>query len=281
MGTSTSSGGSPGGAPLIPPWVPPVPPAPSDAPPDVPPPNPEPAPPRQPRPQPTPELAPSGRFFGARLRLGQYAKNGSRDDLGFGLKSYTSKGLSGARRAAARMAGTSRTAGRLYGVLDALSRGGSLPPDIGIDVASLAGRNAREIGDAIAEAIRPPDGTLDAEASRDAIAQAFSDLVENVPNVDLSHLTPEYIELVIEWYVAYDLCRRIELDVGLHIQDKAPNAAVAVSRMEDMKDYVRECVAAQFRSARDSGRRLTRSAAASIANVVIEETFRVFEDYVP
>ena len=30
-----------------------------------------------------------------------------------------------------------------------------------------------------------------------------------------------------------------------------------------------------------AGRRLTRSAAASIANAVIEETFRVFADYMP
>jgi hypothetical protein len=226
-------------------------------------------------------LAPSGRFFGARLQLGQYAKSGSRDDLRAGLKAYTSKGLSGSQRAAARMAGTSRTAGRLHGVLQALSRGEALPPEIGIDAATLAGRDAKEIGDAIAEAIRPSDGTLDAEASRDAIAQAVSDLVDQVPDVDLNALTAEQIELVVERYVAYDLSRRIELDVGSHIQDKAPDAAAAVSRIEDMKAYVRECVAAQFRSARDSGRRLTRSAAASIANAVIEETFRVFAAYLP
>jgi len=217
--------------------------------------------------------------MGARLRLGQYAKNGLRDDLRSGLKAYTSKGLGGSQRAAARMAGTSRTAGRLHGVLEALSRGEALPAEIGINAAALAGRDAKEIGDAIAEAIRPSDGTLDAEASRDAVAQAVSDLIEQVPGVDLNALTPEQIELVVERYVAYDLSHRIELDVGSHIQDKAPDSAAAVSRIEDMKGYVRECVAAQFRSARDGGRRLTRSAAASIANAVIEETFRVFEDY--
>lgn len=179
------------------------------------------------------------------------------------------------------MAATSRTAGQLHGVLEALSRGEALPPEIQIDATSLAGRDAKQIGDAIVEAIRPSDGTLDAEASRDAIAQALSDLVEQVPGVDLNLLTPEQIELVVERYVAYDLSCRIELDIGLHIQEKAPNAAAAVSRIEDIKEYVRECVAGQFRSVRDSGRRLTRSAAASIANVVIEETFRVFADYVP
>lgn len=295
MGTSTSSGGSPGDAPLVPPWVPPVPSAspapppdvPADAPPDaVPdalpdaPPPPSPAPP-PPGPLPGSDFAPSGRFIGARLRLGQYAKNGSRDDLRSGLKAYTSKGYGGARRAAARMAGTSRTAGRLHGVLDALSRGEALPPELGLDAASLAGRDAKEIGDAIAEAIRPSDGTLDAEATRDAIAQALSDLVDEVPGADLNSMTPEQIDLVIERYVAYDLSRHIELDVGSHIQEKAPDAATAVSRIEDMKGYVRECVAAQFRAARTAGRRLTRSAAAWMTNGVIEETFRVFADYLP
>jgi hypothetical protein len=226
-------------------------------------------------------LAPSGRFLGARLRLGRFAKNGSRDELRSGLKAYTNKGLGGSQRAAARMAGTSRTAGRLHGVLEALARGEVLAPELGVDAGALAGRDAKEIGDAIAEAIRPSDGTLDAEASRDAIAQAVSDLVDQVPGADLNALTPEQIGLVVERYVAYDLSHRIELDVGSHIQDKAPDAAAAVSRIEDMKGYVRECVAAQFRSARDAGRRLTRSAAASIANAVIEETFRVFADYLP
>lgn len=179
------------------------------------------------------------------------------------------------------MAGTSRTAGRLHGVLDALSKGDALPPDTGLDAASLAGRDAREIGDAIAEAIRPSDGTLDAEATRDAIAQALSDLVDEVPGVDLNSLKPEQIDLVIERYVAYDLSRHIELDVGLHIQAKAPDAATTVSRIEEMKGYVRECVAAQFRAARTAGQRLTRSSAAWITNSVIEETFRVFADYLP
>jgi hypothetical protein len=179
------------------------------------------------------------------------------------------------------MAGTSRTAGRLHGVLDALRTGEALPPDVAIDPATLAGRDAREIGDAIAEAIQPSDGTLDAEASRDAIAQAISDLVEQTPGVDLTALAPEQIEFVVEGYVAYDLSHRIELDVGLAVQDKAPDAAAAVSRIEDMKAYVKQCVAASFRSARDRGQRLTRTSAASIASAVLEETFRVFADWLP
>lgn len=273
---------------LIPPWVPPVPAPPG--PPEAGPPNGEPAPlPLTPPAPPTtplaspaiPDLAPSRRFLGARLWLGRFAKNGSSSDLAAGIRAYTKTGLGGAHRAAARMAGTSRTAGRLHGVLDALRTGEALPPDVAIDTAALAGRDSREIGDAIAEAIRPSDGTLDAEASRDAIAQAISDLVEQTPSVDLTALAPQEIEFVVEGYVAYDLSHRILLDVGLAVQDKAPDAAAAVSRIEDMKAYVKQCVAASFRSARDRGQRLTRKSAASIANAVLEETFRVFAEWLP
>ncbi len=251
MGTSTSSGGSPGGVALIPPWVPPVPPAPPPDPQTEEPPDAPGVAPAAPEPDlPTKlELAPSHRFFGARLNLGQYARNGLRDDLRAGLRAYTTTGLRGPKRAAARMAGTSRTAGNLYGVLHALSTGQPLPADLNFNAAALVGRSVREIGDAIADAIRPSDGTLDAEASRDAIAQALSDLIDQIPGVDLAALTPEQIDLVVERYVAYDLCHRIELDVGSHIQDKAPNVAAAVTRIEDMKAYVRESVSAQFRSA--------------------------------
>ena len=213
--------------------------------------------------------------------MGQFARNGSRSDLAAGLKSYASKGLGGARGAAARMGGTSQTAGRLHGVLDALSRGEALPPEIALDSASLAGRDAKEIGDAIAEAIRPSDGTWDAEASRDAIAQSIADLAEQNPGVDLTALTPEQIDLVVERYLAHDLAHRVEFDVGLHVQDKAPDAATAVSRLEDMKGYVRESVAASFRSAREAGQRMTRRTAASIANKVLQDTFQVFADYLP
>jgi hypothetical protein len=178
------------------------------------------------------------------------------------------------------MGGTSHTAGRLHGVLDALSRGEALPPEVALDAASLPGRDAKEIGDAIAEAIRPSDGTWDAEASRDAIAQAIADLAEQNPGIDLTALTPEQIDLVVELYLAHDLAHRVEFDVGFHVQDKAPDTATAVSRLEDIKSYVRESVSASFRATRDAGQRMTRRAAASIAHKVLEDTFQVFADYV-
>lgn len=277
MGTSSSSRGPGPNVPFVPPWVPPLPPPlppppeqgepPADA--NNPPP---PAPPVSP-------LAPAGRFRAARTSLGHYARNGSRDDLKRGLGHYTASGLGGATQATRRMAATAVNAGRLYGTLSALSSGGALPADVSIDPAALAGRPAREVADEIARALQPPDGTQDAEASRDAISRSLSELIAADPDVDMLALTPEQIDFVTQTYVGEDLCRRIDLDVGKAVLDKAPTIAVGQSRLEDMKAFVRQEVARLFRARTDRGQRLSRQNAASLAAGVIQSAFDVFEEY--
>ena len=54
--------------------------------------------------------------------------------------------------------------------------------------------------------------------------------------------------------------RRAALDIGKTIQDKAPTAAVGLARLKEVKDYIKQTVAAAFRKLRDAGDRLTRGA---------------------
>ncbi len=284
MGTSSSSRGPGPNVPFVPPWVPPLPPPmppppeqdagppPADG--DGNPPSPTPAPPPA-----QPPIAPARRYQAARTSLGNYARTGSRDDLKRGLGHYTATGLGGSAQATRRMARTAVNAGKLYGALSALSSGTALPADVPIDRAALAGRPAREIADEIARALQPPDGTQDAEASRDAISRSLSELLAAEPDVDMLALTPAQIDLVIQTYVGEDLCRRIDLDVGKTIIDKAPTLADGQSRLEDMKAYVRQEVARLFRARFDRGQRLSRQNAASLASGVIQSTFDVFEEY--
>lgn len=185
--------------------------------------------------------------------------------------------MGGAKRASARLNGTARTAGRLYGVLDALRNGTTPAVDLGISPAALAGRSSREVGDYIANALQPADGTQDAEAGRDALACSFADLVAADNTADLTALTPEQITLVVERFIAYDICHRIELDVGKALLDKAPNYAAATRRLEEMKSYVREKVAAQFRAREAKGERLSRSTAEKMSQSILQDTFEVFE----
>lgn len=268
MGTSASSRGPGGGVPLIPPWVDPALGAPVSAP----------AAPAS-APAASVALAPARRFQPARRSLGGFGRTGSENDLKRGLGHYSRTGQGGAASATSRMAGTARTAGGLYGVLEALSAGTALPPNVDLNPASLAGRTQSEIADAVADALRPIDGTQDTEAARDAMSRALSELLEQSPTADLTALTAPQIDQVIEAYIANDLTQRIELDVGKAVLDKAPNYADGVARLEEMKSYIRQEVARVFRAREAIGDRLDRQNATTLASAVIRDTFEIFESY--
>jgi hypothetical protein len=177
------------------------------------------------------------------------------------------------------MAATASTAGALYGLLDAF-RSGQIPPNVALDPATLAGQPARTILDAIADAIRPIDGTQDTEASRQAMDRALADLLGAFPTADLLALTVTEIDLMVELFVAHDLCLRIDLDVGRTIQARAPDPATAVRRLEDMKDYVVASVRAAFAARGNRRQRLDRTHASQLVAEVLRDTLSIFEEYI-
>jgi hypothetical protein len=262
--------------PLVPSWVLPVD-APTEEPPEKPE-DPEDAE-EDKKPAPGPALAPSKRFLAARLNLGKFADSGSKSSLASGLGHYVRSGLGGASTAAQRLAGTARVAGRLFGGLEGFRTGDAQPEEFGLDRASLSGKSAREVGDKIVDAICPVDGSQDTEARRDSLSRAISELTEQYPNVDLTALTPEQIDRLLEVFISYDISHRIELDVGKAIFDKAANYATAVKRIEEMRQYVREKISATFREKIKNGEKLTRKSGASLMGSVIRDTMSVFEDY--
>lgn len=296
MGTSKSSGGSPGGAPMVPPWAPPAPDGippqqgppgekPSENPPDGVPPQAKPAVPPQELTPKNPKLntpspkAPPGRFSGARTQLGKFAKSGSAENLKQGVSSYVKSGLGGRKTATARFGSTANTAGLLYNSLINAS-GGTAPTMVPLERRLLEGRTADDIASAILEATRPLDGTQDAESSRASINDALSELMDRHPDVDLLNLADEQKELVVEAYVSNDLYRRMVLDVGNAIRTKAPSPAAASARFKEVKDYIRETIAGAFRRAREAGSGLRQNNVANVVRAALEESFRVFEDYI-
>lgn len=276
MGTSQSSGGPGGGVPLVPPWVP-----------DVAPLNPSPDAVNLPDALPTPNslpqpvpLAPSGRFNGARRSLGSFARSGNEREMRRGLGHYSRSGYGGAGHATRRMGGTSATAGALHAALGGTPGGGLGAAGGGVlDPVLLAGQSAEDVINAVVDAVRPVDGTLDAEASRAAIADGLSELLTRYPDADLLNLTDEQRVFAVERYTANDVFRRIDLDVGQSIRDKAPTASFALSRLKQVRDYVREIVAASFRRLRETGRTLTAGRVEQVVRDAIRETFEVFEGF--
>ncbi len=278
MGTSASSRGAPSGVPMVPPWVPDVIPAnggDTDAPGEPADTLPAAAGPRQVIP-----IAPPGRFGPSRTSLGQYAHSGSSTEMKRGLGHYVGKGLGGAGMAARRFGGTVVTAGALYGALSSAASGNASEPGSPFDPALLAGRTASEIMDAVVEAVRPMDGTQDAEASRQAIRDALAELLNRFPDADLLDLSELERVFAIEQFIAMDVFIRFRLDVGKAMQDKAPSIAAAMARFKEVKNYIKETVAAAFRKVRVAGEALNSRRIMHTVRQALGETFRVFEEYV-
>lgn len=280
MGTSKSSTGSPSGVPMVPPWAP-EPPADDGAAADgnngddgrdganagsalV-------------ASQASP-IAPAGRFGSARSSLGRYARTGSPSDMRKGVGNYVSKGWGGSKTAARRLAGSARTAGALYGALSAFADG-QPAPGTNVDPAILAGRSADEVMSAVVEAVRPVDGTQDTESARKAIQNALSELLEQNPDADLVELNEQEKLFVVERFLALDIYNHLFLDIGKAIQDKAPSIAAATSRLREIKNYVKQAVAAAFRKLNKQGQKLSASRVAAISRQCIEEAMHVFEGY--
>ncbi|WP_375263668.1 Qat anti-phage system associated protein QatB [Palleronia sp.] len=192
---------------------------------------------------------------------------------------YIRSGYGGAATATRRFGGTAATAGALGGALARVAGGQPAEPGSALDPALLAGRNVQEVMDAVVEAVRPADGTQDAEAERAAIRDALTELLTRFPDVDLLNLDPEQRSFAIERFTAIDVFRRFELDVGKTIVERAPSAVMALSRLKEVRDYVKQSVAAAFRKMRDTGRSLTSGRISQVVRDALGETFDVFEGY--
>ena len=287
MGTSKSSSGSPGGVPMVPPWTPdPLPPAPPNG-------KPGPVPDGKPDgntdgtpeanpgnqsalPQSSP-VAPFGRFGPARTSLGRFARGGSNADMRKGVGRYVSKGWGGSKTAARRLNGTARSAGVLYNALSTLAGGQPTQAGGPLDRSLLSGRSANEIMSAVVEAVRPIDGTQDAEATRNAIKGAASELLAKNPDADLLALSEEDRLFMVERFLAIDVFNHLVLDIGQAIQKNAPSISAASARFKDIKNYVRQAVSAAFRKIHKAGETLTARRVSAIARQCIQDAMEVFE----
>jgi hypothetical protein len=225
-------------------------------------------------------IAPAGRFRGARSSAGSFARTGRSNDLRRSVGHYVRTGYGGARTAVKRLGGTAINAGALYGALSPTSPA-TTSSDAGgrLDRALLSGRSASEIMDAIVEAVRPVDGTQDAEASRTAIKGCLSEVLVRFPDADLLDLSEDQRAFAIERYVALDVFQRFVLDIGKTIQDKAPSASTALRRLKEVKDYIKETVLSAFRQLRDGGQIPSAGRVSQIVQRALLDALKVFESY--
>jgi hypothetical protein len=133
--------------------------------------------------------------------------------------------------------------------------------------------------DAVVEAVRPTDGTLDAEAERLSIRDALSDLLVQFPDADLLELSAEQREFAIERFSALDVYQRFHLDLGTTIMEKAPNTSTALARLKEVREYIKETVAASFRKLKEAGQNMTAGKVSQVVSAALRDAFDVFEGY--
>jgi len=275
MGTSQSSAGPGANVSLVPPWAEPAPdPADPTAPEGTPEGGPETPPDTTPPPAAKPDpTAPDRRFVAARRNLGSFASSGDTARLRRGVGHYVRTGYGGSGNMSRRLGSTSTTARSLSRALDPTNT------DSGLDRTLLSGKSADEIMDAVVEAARPNDGTLDAEASREAIRNALSDLLGEFTNADLLDLTDAQREFVIERFASHDVYRRFALDVGKHLVANAPSATLGLARLKQARNYIRQTIAESFRGLREAGQRMTKANVRTTVANALADSLAVFEGY--
>jgi hypothetical protein len=296
MGTSQNNDPPGKGLPYVPPWTPPLPPVPPK-PPEPPDANPQDDGPYEPDkdeiedcsdqaddprqvPQAPSPLAPPARFKGARRGLGDFASSGNRNSLRKSLREYVRHGYGGSKTTTARFGGTASIAGVFGSALESVADGSQQAGPGVLDRVLLQGRSASEVMDALVEAVRPVDGTQDAEAERASIRGSLSDVLVRYPDADLLNLSAEQRTFAIERFTAMDVFHRYELDMCKTIQEKAPSASVAMRRLKEIKDYIKECVSASFRKIANARTPLTTGRISQVVTQSLQDTFEVFEGYV-
>jgi len=266
MGTSGSSDGPGPGVPFDPPWLDDIetPQAGGGQPPAEPPAKP-------------PEVAPPRRFANARRALGDFARTGSKDAFRRAVGHYSRTGMGGARSAANRMRTSARSGASAINFLQAARD--KTDPVINEWVDSLTARNAsaQEIADEIVRHTTPAGGSQDEAALQQSMAQAMQDLLIRDPDIDLLNLDDNSIWALIESFLGYEAFYRLSLDIGQVFEDTALSPRDCVTRLKEMRDYLKAELSLQVEALRGDTSHTTSGQLQSVLQRALENTFNVYE----
>jgi len=282
MGTSSSSSGPGAGAPFDPPWL-------SSVASEIDEPleqiSGEPSQPEQnpqqtvPTAQPV-EVAPPRRFGNARRNLGEYVSSGDRGSLKKALGSYSRKGMGGASNVASRMRTSTSAGAGLFNFLQGVRDSSDTKVRDWVNQLTSKNLSAYEVADEIIEQVISTGGSLEEESCRDSMAQAMSDLLTTDPDVDLLNMDNDSIWAVLELFMANEAFNRINLDIGQLFESAKYSPREAVSRMNEMRDYLKSEISAQMQELRKDTSNPTKAEVNKLLQTAIKITFEVFEEEV-
>ncbi|MCK4981924.1 MAG: hypothetical protein KAS17_03320 [Victivallaceae bacterium] len=277
MGTSSSSSGPGPGLPYEPPWLDNI--TPDIGPPAAPSPDIDPVPEPQDKPEKIPvETAPAGRFGPARRYLGAYMSSGDRSSLTKALGNYSRKGMGGASNVAKRMRVSTSAGAELFKTLQEVRDSSNTNIRDWVDKLTEHDLSADEIADEIIDKIITVGGSPEEESCRISMSQALSDLLTFNPDIDLMNMDNDNIWTVMELFMANEAFNRLCFDIGQMFESAKYTPSDSVSRMNDMRDYLKQEVSAQIQELRAVNQNPTKDEVNSLLQSAVKVTFEVFEE---
>lgn len=226
------------------------------------------------------KVAPPRRFGSARRYMREYAKSGDKDALKKSLGSYSRKGMGGASNVASRMRASISAGAGLFEFLQGV-RDSS---DAGVRdwVSQLTSKNlsAYEVADEIIDQVISTGGSLEEESCRDSMAQAMSEFLMINPDSNLVNMDNNSIWTVLELFIANEAFNQINLAIGQIFESAKHSPKETVSRMNDMRDYLKSEISAQMQELKKDTFNPTKAEINKLLQTAIKITFEVFEEEV-
>ena len=130
-----------------------------------------------------------------------------------------------------------------------------------------------------AEIDQPEPSQIGADIDEAAtMLEAMSDLLTIDPDVDLLNMDNDSIWTVMELFMANEAFNRLNLDIGQLFESERYSPREAVSRMNDMRDYLKSEISAQIQELRKDTSNPTKVEMNSLLQSAIKITFEVFEE---
>jgi hypothetical protein len=110
------------------------------------------------------------------------------------------------------------------------------------------------------------------------MAQAMADLLTINSDIDLLNMDNDSIWTIVELYMANEAFNRLYLDIGQIFESVRYSPIDAVSRMNEMREYLKSEISAQIQQLRTDTFNLEKEEMNALLQSAIKITFEVFED---
>jgi len=225
-------------------------------------------------------IAPQRRFSNARRNLNDFIKTGNKESLKKALGNYSHKGMGGAANLANRMRTSTTVGAGLFNFLQGVRDNANPKIREWVNQLSNEKLSAYEVIDKIVNHILSTGGSIEEESIRDSMALAMSDLLTIYPDVDLMNMDNDSIWTVMELFIANEAFNRLCMDIGQLFESAKYSPENAVSRMNDMKEYLRSEISAQIQELKSDKSNLSKSDVNNILQSALRITFEIFEEVI-